>query len=318
MKPPKVLRVTLAVGLSSLLVTGYSGNIASAETKSQLQDRLESVQKKQKNNTNDLNDSKEQLNENDRQQDNLAERIQTSQTKIQQLSSGIQLKQKEVAKNQADMSQLKNEIVKITKRIEKRDSLLRGRLRSIYINGGAISYIDVIMGSKSFGNFLDRLLALKTITDQDNNIINAQKKDKEAQLENKQLLQVKLEKTKKGLENLVSLKSQLDREQKRQKSMLAQLKVKETEINDTVMSKNEQADILAAQASVIKQQMGDLDREEARKKAEEEKKKADAAAKAQTAQTQSDSSSAGSAANNGSKKTVQSAPGQLSRPSRPH
>lgn len=274
----KILRRTIAFGLAFLLAASLDSSLASAQTRDQLQNKLDSIKVKQQSNRNALEASKEQLSENNEKQGSVADDITASENKIEKMTGQIAAKQDEVKQNQSDVSRLKLDIDKITERIKQRNKLLRGRLRSMYINGGAVNYLDVIMGSKSFGNFLDRLLALKMITDQDNKVISDQKRDKTAQLEKQKILKNKLEKTKQDLSSLEVLKDHLDQEKENQKKLLAQLKDQATEISDTVMDKNEEADILASQETVIKQQMSDLDKEEARKKAEEEKKKTAAAA----------------------------------------
>ncbi|WP_010631083.1 C40 family peptidase [Sporolactobacillus vineae] len=81
-------------------------------------------------------------------------------------------------RNSDRIAALKDEIGTIQKRIDKRKALLKERLVSVYKNGGSVNYLDVLLGSRDFGDFLDRTKAIFEITSQDQRIITAQKNDK--------------------------------------------------------------------------------------------------------------------------------------------
>lgn len=61
------------------------------------------------------------------------------------------------------------------KRLEGRESVFYKRVRDIYING-RLSYLDVVIGSKDFSDFANRLEVLKRIIDSDITLINEIKK----------------------------------------------------------------------------------------------------------------------------------------------
>ena len=71
------------------------------------------------------------------------------------------------------------------KRIEERNQLLDQRARAIQTNGGSsVNFLDVILGSDSFADLLDRMSAVTTLVNADKQIIEEQKKD-QAELEKK-------------------------------------------------------------------------------------------------------------------------------------
>jgi murein DD-endopeptidase MepM/ murein hydrolase activator NlpD len=257
------------------LIFGVDGGAAFANTQAQLNDKLNHVQNQQQTNKNKLTSSKKKLSENQTKQDSVVNKIKASEKKINAMNVKIDRTKETVRQNQTDIIQLKQAIKKIDSRIKTRGQLLKGRIRSIYMNGGAVSYLDVLMGSKSFGNFLDRVLALKTITDQDNRIITDQKKDKNNQVTKKKKLQAVLVQTTNGLHNLQTMKTSLDQENETKQSLLEELKSQASDIEKTVMSSNEQTGILNAQESVIKKQLAALAEQQAQEKA-----RADAVAKA--------------------------------------
>ncbi|GGL55289.1 murein hydrolase activator EnvC family protein [Sporolactobacillus putidus] len=261
------IRKLFAAGLACALTAGYSGSYVLAETQSQLMNKLNDVVQKQEQNQKVLDSSQKQLSDNNQQQNSVVTQLNDSMKKIETMNGQITAKQAEISRNQTEMKQLKSEINRIVKRIDDRNNILKGRIRSIYINGGAINYLDVLLGSKNFGNFLDRLLVLKMITDQDSKIISAQKADQLAQESNRKLLQNKIEQTTQDLGSLQAMNESLNQEKQNQQGLLAKLKNDAGELNKTVMSKSEEAGILQAQENVIKNQLADLAKEEASKKA---------------------------------------------------
>lgn len=118
-------------------------------------------------------------------------------------------KQDEVVKHREEIEVLEKEIEEAEIRIAERDELLKERVRSMHVNGGAINYIEVLLGAQSFGDFLDRVLALNVIAEQDRTIIEEQKADKRLLEENKAEVEKLLEKIEEELASLEKLKDDL-------------------------------------------------------------------------------------------------------------
>ncbi|WP_028983842.1 murein hydrolase activator EnvC family protein [Sporolactobacillus terrae] len=281
MNVPK-LKIVASVCLScSLVLSVSSGPVFAATTQSQLKDKLNTIQDQKQKNKENLSKSKQKLSKNQNKQDTVVEAIKATDKKISTLNGRISSTQTVIDQNKLKMEQLKKTINKINQRIDARGEILRGRIRTMYISGGAVNYLDVLMGAKSFGNFLDRLLALKMITDQDNRIINDQKKDKQVQQNSKEKLQNVLAQTTNALHNLTTMKTSLDKENNHKQGLLKDLQNQADDIEKTVFSTSEQHDILSAQESVVKKQLDDLAAAKAKAEAEA-KAKAEAEAKAKT------------------------------------
>src|SRR5699024_3179094 len=77
------------------------------------------------------------------------------------------------------ISSLNAEVKELQKRIEKREVLLKERLRSLQQNGGQMKYIEVILGSQSFIDFISRSIAVTTIMAQDKTIMHEHEKDQQ-------------------------------------------------------------------------------------------------------------------------------------------
>ncbi|RYM06040.1 peptidase M23 [Sporolactobacillus sp. THM7-7] len=263
----KLIRRALAAGLAFTLTVGYSTSYTLAKTQDELEKKLDGIKEKQEENQNEIDTSNRKLSANQKKQDSIIDRIKGSEKKIHQMNRQIADKRIEVSQNEADIDRLEREISQLTMRINERNKLLKNRVRSMYISGGAVSYLDVLMGAKSFGNFVDRLLALKTIAEQDRKILTDQENDRKTQESKQEAKQSKLKAVKSDLATLQALKTDLDEEKKNQKHLLAQLKKEATDIHESVMDKDEVADILEAQEGTVKNQLAALAEEEAKKKA---------------------------------------------------
>jgi Uncharacterized protein conserved in bacteria len=153
-----------------------------------------------------------QLSEQQRQLKSDLTQINTKQLA---LTAEISKGQIEYNRNNDQIAVLKSDIGTIQKRIDKRKALLKERLVSVYKNGGSVNYLDVLLGSKNFGDFLDRTKAIFEITSQDQKIITAQKNDqftvntKKTTVEKNQAANVaKLESLKNNLAQVEALQEQ--------------------------------------------------------------------------------------------------------------
>ena len=80
-----------------------------------------------------------------------------------------------------DITLNERQLEEAQKRLEGREAVFYKRVRDIYING-RLSYLDVVIGSKDFSDFANRLEVLKRIIDSDINLISEIKKER-AQIE---------------------------------------------------------------------------------------------------------------------------------------
>ena len=80
-----------------------------------------------------------------------------------------------------DITLNERQLAEAQKRLEGREAVFYKRVRDIYING-RLSYLDVVIGSKDFSDFANRLEVLRRIIDSDINLISEIKKER-AQIE---------------------------------------------------------------------------------------------------------------------------------------
>jgi len=170
---------------------------------------------------NSLEENEVQLNEIKDETNKLNDQLvgtqeQMEAKEINETSNEIDQIENEIDQKAIEMDQLKQDIVELIDRIEKREELIIDRLRSIQQNGGSISYLEVLFGSKSFGDFIGRAILTTKIMDQDKSIMEAQKQDKLILEEKETKLaedQIELESHRKKMEeekvNLLNQKQEL-------------------------------------------------------------------------------------------------------------
>ena len=87
-----------------------------------------------------------------------------------------------------DITLNERQLAEAQKRLEGRESVFYKRVRDIYING-RLSYLDVVIGSKDFSDFANRLEILKRIIDSDIKLIDEIKKERAEIAARKQALE---------------------------------------------------------------------------------------------------------------------------------
>ena len=112
-------------------------------------------------------------------------------------------------------------------RIVAREKLLESRVRLMYTDG-AVSYLDVLLSSTSFTDFLTRADSLKTIVDQDQHLLDEHKADKQLVVDKKAELDVQYAEAKSLYAQKKQRKSQLNEKKRKSKcfSLHMMLKLK--------------------------------------------------------------------------------------------
>ncbi|MFD1358780.1 murein hydrolase activator EnvC family protein [Fictibacillus halophilus] len=257
----KLVMATLSLSLA------FSTYTVSAET-------LSSIKEKKEQNRSEQHKKENELQDNHAEQDEIVTQIEELKSSIDKTIKEISNKKDSIKETKASIEKLKKEIDVLEKRIKERDELLKERVSSMYESGGAVNYLDVILGAKDFGDFLDRVFALNVIAEQDKAILEEHKQDKAAVEEKKGKVESELSSLNNELNDLENLNQKLSDQKKQQNKLLAQLQVEENHIHEDMMELKEKNELLSAQEAAIKAEIARA------KKEEEERKKREAAARA--------------------------------------
>lgn len=291
----KLVMATLSL---SLVFSTYT---VSAET-------LSSIKEKKELNRSEQDKKQDELKENKNQQDHTVDQIEQIQSSIEKTVKEIEDKKASIQSTKASIEKLKKEIDVLEKRIKERDALLKERVSSMYESGGAVNYLDVLLGAKDFGDFLDRVFALNVIAEQDKAILEEHRQDKASVEKKKEEVETQLTSLNKDLAELEGLNQKLTAQKKQKDSLLAHLQTEEGEIHSHIMQLEEKNELLSAQEAAIKAEIARAKREEEERKKREAAARAAAEAAAAKAKADAAAARAKSSSSNSSSSTAPSTP----------
>jgi peptidoglycan hydrolase CwlO-like protein len=249
-----------SVGASSMIGLVDNNRVHAASD----QDQLQSIEEKRTQNELDQQNKQAEINKLKEEQNQIQSDIKQYDLAIMETNEKITEKQSEIDNTREVIEELKIEISEIEKRIEERDKLLKGRVRSMYENGGAVSYIEVLLGAKGFGELIDRVISLNLIAEQDKQIIEEHKTDKSALEQKRAKVETELLSLENNLAKLEKLKQELNEKAEQKNQLMNSLKQKEGQLYNEFTSLEEIAENLRAQEAAVRQEM---------KKEEEERKR---------------------------------------------
>ncbi|MBM7694118.1 peptidoglycan hydrolase CwlO-like protein [Peribacillus deserti] len=206
------------------------------------------------------------------QQRNLIKEIEALNSRMKETTKKIEEKSAAIEKTRIQVKKLNEEILVIKERINKREELLKERARAMQQNGGNVEYLEVLLGSQNFGDFIERISAVSTIMQADRDIIHQQEKDKASLEESEEVLEKELSGLQTMLNDLTNLQAEQTRHKASKKVLMHKLIQQEQETHSHKMNLKEEEELLSAQAAAIqqainleKQRLADL--ETARKRA---------------------------------------------------
>ena len=195
-----------------------------------------------------IDEAKTELSDLQAQRSKIEEKISSIEKAIEENNLKITEADEQIKSTKAEVERLNAEIALIEERINARNNILKDRAVSFQENGGQVRYLDVILGSSSFSDFIDRIDAVATIVEADQSLIEAHNADK-TELEEKQ------KNVNSKLADLNSLKVELEgmqmhiNDQKAQSEALKQELIQKENANEQELADLKQKDAeLAAQA----------------------------------------------------------------------
>lgn len=106
--------------------------------------------------------------------DSYLDLISTINEELSDIDNTILPLETNIASVSYEVEELYNSILGMEARLEERDRVLRERIRALQANGGAVSYLDVLLGSTSFSDFIDRYSAVSSLLEADREIMKKQ------------------------------------------------------------------------------------------------------------------------------------------------
>jgi len=147
---------------------------------------------------------------------------------IGQQRNGVQ---KQIDQTEEDLMVAGKEKEEASARVAARKKMLDSRLQLMYQNG-VVSYLDVLMSSASFTDFIDRFDALQSIVNQDKDILEQHKKDKALVIQKEAEIKDKFADLRKKYEKLEDYEALLEQKEKAKEKLVAQYNQKMAELED--------------------------------------------------------------------------------------
>ncbi|WP_077214353.1 coiled-coil domain-containing protein [Bacillus dakarensis] len=182
----------------------------------------------------------------------LAQQIQRVEKALEDNNNLIAKTEKDIEATQNEVKVLEAEISVLKETIAKRTDVLKLRAQSYQETGGTVSYIEVLLGSEDFSDFIDRAFAVAQIANADKELINKHEADK-AEVEQKQnAVKDKLANLNSMMEELEGMKALMTEQKEQNDALKVELEEKiqalTAEKSDLEAEKLRQ--LIAAQASV--------------------------------------------------------------------
>jgi peptidoglycan hydrolase CwlO-like protein len=303
--------IALVMGTGSLLSGGY----ASAASISELEKKENQIRNEKAKVNQDIDKTEESIGHVVNQQSDLAAQLKKLQSEITETNSKIDKINTNISNTKKDIEQLRKDITELEKKIEARTELLKERARSYQVTGGKMNYLEVVVGASSFGDFVERVNAVSTIMQADNDLIAEQEKDKKDLEKKKKEVETKLQNLESMKKELTDLKAKQENQKKEKNQLMKKLKQEEKHLEEHKLSMEEESSILAGQATALnkaiaqeKERQAEVARQKAAKAAAEKKRQAELAKQRAEAAKKSQSSSSSSAKTSSAPKAKASAP----------
>ncbi|MBA9026764.1 murein hydrolase activator EnvC family protein [Peribacillus huizhouensis] len=308
------MSATIILGLGSLLAVPS----AYAESLQEMKDKKSTIQEKRTDVQSDIHKTESKIKHLESQQLTVEEQLDQLEKDMTANENKIIEKTAEINKTNAEIESLKAEIVVLKDRIAKRNELLKERAVSYQVSGGNLNYLEVLLGASSFSEFIDRVSAVATIVEADQDIIKQHEQDKKSLEEAQSAVEKKKSDLEKMLAELQEIKQQLQVQKKKQEVLLAELHKQKEHAEHDMVGLEEEAVNLKAQETAIAQAI-QLEQKRLAEAEAARKKAAEAAAAAAAAKAKQASSSGSSSTSSSSSNEVVSAPavssGTFTRPS---
>lgn len=289
----KAFAATTALLLIIQTPTAYATSLTD------LKEEKKQVETKKNQLNSSISNKENAISANEEKQQKLLDQIQALNAEIESTNSSIKSVLAEIQSTNAEIKELEGTIEELLRKIEERDLLLQDRARAIQA-GGSVSYLDVLLGSNSFVDFIDRFSAVNALLEADRQIIRDQKQDKQTLEEQKQVLESKRQKLEEQKAKLERLKASLDGQKKEKNTLVEQLEKEQAKLkSEKVLLEKEYSEALEISAELQQQIISEQNRLAEVARQQEAKRKAAAAAAAAAGNSGSGGSTVNAPASDG-------------------
>ncbi|WP_144559453.1 murein hydrolase activator EnvC family protein [Shouchella miscanthi] len=266
----RTIRATVAVTAAvALLFTGFQPAMANTE----IQTKLDQVREEQVSKQESANETRSEITELESELSALSAEIEALTAKQQENEQKLKETEEELIQLGEEIKALEEEIVIIEERIEERREILQERAVATYESDGEVSYLEVLLGAQSFGDFIERLSAITTIAQSDQELLDEHIADEERLHNAKQEVEAKKAKVEENKAALVTIKNELDSQKNELNSLQDDLNEKETQLQQELNAIISDEELLKGQEHALEAELAAWEEEQKKAREEEERRK---------------------------------------------
>lgn len=163
--------------------------------------------------------------------------------------------EEKIGTKEEEVEELKQEISELEEKIEKRFDILKDRAVSLQKSGGDVAYLEVIFGSKSFSDFVNRVSAVTKISDSDKELVEQQEADQEKVEEQQSDVEDILAELDDEKDELLSMETTIKDQQEESKDKVQQAEKKEKELTTKIAELELEDETLIALQEEVERRM---------------------------------------------------------------
>lgn len=211
-----VLNITMTLGLGSV----FALPTAKADSISGIQSQRSSIQANIKQANQEILLVQDELSK-------LNEQLKRAEQAMIDNQNMIVKTENDITTANLEIQKLEEEVASLKEAIAKRNEILKERARSYQVTGGDVKYLDVVFGSTSFSDFVDRVGAVVTFMNADKDLMEKFEADKKAVEEKQASIQTKLVELTNLKTELDGMRAQITEQQQQNELLREELKQKE-------------------------------------------------------------------------------------------
>ncbi len=191
-----------------------------------------SLEEKKKSTVNEMNEKKKEVNELESKVDAMQDEINKLDKQINEANSEISKVENKIAKVSEDIKKTQRELKEAENNLSNQEEDFGSRLRVMYMNGN-VGYLEVLLSAENMKDFLSRREMIQSIADQDVEMIEYMKEQKQIITEKEEELseqKATIEESKKVLDDKKAVLEESSREKENLKAKLdEELRIAEAE-----------------------------------------------------------------------------------------
>lgn len=250
------MKKKLAV-LSTTIMLGFGSFVAipsvKAETSSNLQSQKSGILGQRSGIQASISQADSTISQVQSELAKLNEQISRIDQAIQQNSNMMSSTEAKITETNAEVAQLQTQIAEIKDRIVKRNEILKKRALSFQETGGTLNYLDVLLGASSFGDLIDRVSAVTTMVEADQDLLKQHEADKQAVETKQDDVQKRLADLQSMKADLVAMQAQITSQKAQNDALKQQLQQKEQDSLAQKADLQKQDQALASQQAAVEE-----------------------------------------------------------------